>query len=216
MDRDSKSGGTQRPLRPGRCAKRCCCPSNQEGRRDPWGTPARRCCCAPNQEERRDPWDQAGAPARGCCRPAHQDVPRLDKLSFKCTRNYTVLVWFVQQLLRLHWNSCTNTDRGIKPKGMWTLKHLYLISQWFIQRWQTSTVNWHLWSGSDLFSVALHEQTKILFGQFNCSVKLADVSTRCSSYPQGKCEARCKKGGALIGRVTNASHVWSDFLTWRC
>ena len=29
-------------------------------------------------------------------------------------------------------------------------------------------------------------KTKILFGQLNCSVKLADVSTRCSSHPQGK------------------------------
>ena len=48
-------------------------------------------------------------------------------------------------------------------------------------------------------SVALHEQTKILFGQLNCSVKLADVSTRCSSRPKGKSEARCEKGGALIG-----------------
>ena len=34
---------------------------------------------------------------------------------------------------------CTNVDRGIKPKGIWTLKHLYLISQWFIQRRQIST-----------------------------------------------------------------------------
>ena len=39
----------------------------------------------------------------------------------------------------------------------------------------------------------------ILFGQLNCSVKLADVSIRCSSHPQGKSEARCKKGGTLIG-----------------
>ena len=30
------------------------------------------------------------------------------------------------------------------------------------------------------------KQTKILCGQLNCSVKLADVSTRCSSHPQGK------------------------------
>ena len=29
-------------------------------------------------------------------------------------------------------------------------------------------------------------KTKILFGQLNCSVKLANVSTRCSSHPQGK------------------------------
>ena len=29
-------------------------------------------------------------------------------------------------------------------------------------------------------------KTNILFGQLNCSVKLADVSTRCSSHPQGK------------------------------
>ena len=49
------------------------------------------------------------------------------------------------------------------------------------------------------FSVALHV---IPFGQLNCSVKLADVSTRCSSHPQGKSEVRCEKGGALIGVAT--------------
>ena len=52
-----------------------------------------------------------------------------------------------------------------------------------------------------LFSVALYEQM-ILFGQRNCSLKLADVSTRCSIHPQGKSEARCEKGGALIGVAT--------------
>ena len=31
---------------------------------------------------------------------------------------------------------------------------------------------------------------KILCGQLNCSVKFADVSTRCSSHPQGKSEVR--------------------------
>ena len=36
----------------------------------------------------------------------------------------------------------------------------------------------------------------------NCSVKLADVSTRCSSHPHGKSEVRCEKGGALIGVAT--------------
>ena len=37
------------------------------------------------------------------------------------------------------------------------------------------------------FSVAIcMSKMKILFGQLNCSVKLADVSTRCSSHPQGR------------------------------
>ena len=37
------------------------------------------------------------------------------------------------------------------------------------------------------FSVAIcMKQTKILCGQLNCSAKFADVSTRCSSHPQGK------------------------------
>ena len=36
-------------------------------------------------------------------------------------------------------------------------------------------------------------KTKILCGQLNCSVKLANISTRCSSHPQGKSEARCEK-----------------------
>ena len=43
------------------------------------------------------------------------------------------------------------------------------------------------------------KQTKILCGQLNCSVKLADVSTRCSSHPQRKSEARCENAGVLIG-----------------
>ena len=43
------------------------------------------------------------------------------------------------------------------------------------------------------FSVAIcMKQTKILYGQLNCLVKLADVLTRCSSRPQGKSEARCE------------------------
>ena len=49
-------------------------------------------------------------------------------------------------------------------------------------------------------------KTKILFGQLNCLVKLADVSTRCSSHPQGKSEARCEKAGALIGMATALAH----------
>ena len=36
------------------------------------------------------------------------------------------------------------------------------------------------------FSVAIcMKQTKILCRQLNCSVKLVDVSTTCSSHPQG-------------------------------
>ena len=57
------------------------------------------------------------------------------------------------------------------------------------------------------FSVALHEYTKTLFGQLNCLVKLADISTRCSSHSQGKSEARCEKGGALIGVATVLAHA---------
>ena len=30
-------------------------------------------------------------------------------------------------------------------------------------------------------------------------VQLADVSTRCSSHPQGKSEARCENAGEFIG-----------------
>ena len=43
-----------------------------------------------------------------------------------------------------------------------------------------------------LHSSSYLKQTKILCGQLNCSVKLADVSTRCSSHPQ------VRKAGALI------------------
>ena len=45
------------------------------------------------------------------------------------------------------------------------------------------------------FSIAIcMNKTKIHCGQLNCSVKLADVLTRCSSHPQGKSEVRCEKG----------------------
>ena len=43
-------------------------------------------------------------------------------------------------------------------------------------------------------------KTKILFGQLNCSVKHADVSTRCSSHPRGNSEARCEKVVLLYRR----------------
>ena len=44
-------------------------------------------------------------------------------------------------------------------------------------------------------------KTKILFGELNCSVKLADISTIHSSHPQGKSEERCEKL-VLIGVAT--------------
>ena len=55
---------------------------------------------------------------------------------------------------------------------------------------------------------------KILCGQLdNCSVKLADVSTRCSSHPQGKSEARCEIDGSFIGVAPALAYpcglVWS-------
>ena len=47
----------------------------------------------------------------------------------------------------------------------------------------------------DTYISSLQEMNKmkILGGQLNCSVKLADVTTRCSSHPQGESEARCEK-----------------------
>ena len=45
-------------------------------------------------------------------------------------------------------------------------------------------------------SADIMKQTKILCGYLdNYSVKLANVSTRCSSHPQGKSEARCENAG---------------------
>ena len=49
-----------------------------------------------------------------------------------------------------------------------------------------------------MFLIHAHQKyvmnkTKILCGQLNCSIKLADVLTRCSSHPQGKSEARYEK-----------------------
>ena len=43
-----------------------------------------------------------------------------------------------------------------------------------------------LWSHEQLISLLVTKLMKILCGQLNCSVKLADVLTGCSSHPQGK------------------------------
>ena len=44
-----------------------------------------------------------------------------------------------------------------------------------------------------LLYVYIVNKTKILCGQLNCLVKLADFLIRCSSHPRGKSEARCEK-----------------------
>ena len=56
------------------------------------------------------------------------------------------------------------------------------------------------------------KQTKILCGQHNCLVKLTDVSTRCSSHPQGKSEVRYEKLVLLhcIGVATALAHPCSS------
>ena len=41
------------------------------------------------------------------------------------------------------------------------------------------------------------------------SVQLADVSTRCSSHPQGKSEAGCKNDGNFIGVAPELAHTCS-------
>ena len=55
------------------------------------------------------------------------------------------------------------------------------------------------------------KQTKILCGQLNCSVKLANISIRCSSHPQGKSEARCENAGVLIGMAPALAHSYVRF-----
>ncbi len=42
------------------------------------------------------------------------------------------------------------------------------------------------------------------------SVKLANVSTRCSSHPQGKSEVRCEKAGVFIGVAHTLTHSCSS------
>ena len=55
------------------------------------------------------------------------------------------------------------------------------------------------------FSVAIcMKKTKILFGQLNCSVKLADVSTRCSSHPQPE----------RIFALFNLVHHYNNYTLW--
>ncbi len=60
------------------------------------------------------------------------------------------------------------------------------LSTWSLK--STVTYCAELWS----LHTCTWKQTKILCGQLNCSVKLADSLTRCSSRPQGKSEARCE------------------------
>ena len=58
-----------------------------------------------------------------------------------------------------------------------------LISRDFLVKVVTRSIKIHY--EVTLFLVAIcMNKTKILFGQLNCSIKLVDVSTRCSSHPQ--------------------------------
>ena len=51
-----------------------------------------------------------------------------------------------------------------------------------------------------------HEINEDSLQTINCLVKLAGVSTRCSSHPQGKSEARCENAGVLIGVAPALMH----------
>ena len=53
---------------------------------------------------------------------------------------------------------------------------------------------------------------------FGSSEKSEPLSTRCSSHPQGKSEARCEKGGALIGVATALARPcgWVQKVERRC
>ena len=79
-----------------------------------------------------------------------------------------------------------------------------------MQEWKINTVNpWinieysntlHTESEVTPFSVTICMNiTKILFRQLNCSVKLAEISTRCSSHPQGKMKRGTKNWCTGVG-----------------
>ena len=57
-------------------------------------------------------------------------------------------------------------------------------------------------------------KTKILCGQLNCSVKLANVSTRCSSHPQGTFTLRMTR--ASIGKLVKLSATNLHFIHADC
>ena len=46
-------------------------------------------------------------------------------------------------------------------------------------------------------AVAVEKQQRFFVDNLMLGVQLADVSTRCSSHPQGKSEARCENDGNL-------------------
>ena len=46
-------------------------------------------------------------------------------------------------------------------------------------------------------AVAVEKQRRFFVDNLMLGVQLADVSTRCSSHPQGKSEARCENDGNL-------------------
>ena len=73
------------------------------------------------------------------------------------------------------------------------------------------------WYEVTSFSVTIcMKQMKILCGQLNCLVKLADISTRCSCHPQGNSEARCENAGVLIGVVTALAHPCGSVQRLKC
>ena len=52
---------------------------------------------------------------------------------------------------------------------------------------------------SFLVAVAVDKQQRFFVDNLMLGVQLANVSTRCSSHPQGKSEARCENYGNFIG-----------------
>ena len=46
-------------------------------------------------------------------------------------------------------------------------------------------------------AVAVEKQRRFFVDNLMLGVQVADVSTRCSSHPQGKSEARCENDGNL-------------------
>ena len=54
---------------------------------------------------------------------------------------------------------------------------------------------------NELSTKALQKQQRFFVDNLMFDVQLADVSTRCSSHPQGKSEARCENDGDLQARL---------------
>ena len=75
--------------------------------------------------------------------------------------------------------------------------YTYVVMWQFNSGWALHTTQNNIEVTSFSVAVAVEKQRRFFVDNLMLGVQLADVSTRCSSHPQGKSEARCENAGYL-------------------